>query len=158
MSDGVREHLRRVLGWEDAHVGFEATVRDLPLELRGVRPPGLPHSAWELVEHIRITQRDILDFTVAGDYRELEWPGDYWPATPAPPTPDAWERSISAYLADRARLEALTMDGSAELLAVVPHGERQTLLRELLLVADHTAYHLGQLVLVRRALGAWPVG
>lgn len=148
--------LARSLAWADAHVSFEQAVRDLAVHLRGTRPTGLPHSPWELVEHIRITQRDILDFTLAGEYRELAWPADYWPASPEPPGVDAWEESIAAVSRDRETLQRLTRDASVDLAAVTPHGTNQTLLREILLVVDHSAYHIGQLVLVRRLLGAWP--
>lgn len=156
MSDTLREHLGRLLDWRDAHAGFDAAVRDVPAHLRGRRPEGLQHSPWELLEHIRLAQRDILEFCVAPKYEERAWPDNYWPREPAPPTAAAWEESIRAYCADREELRKLACDGSIDLLAAVPNGTGQTYLRELLLVADHNAYHVGQLVLVRRALGAWP--
>lgn len=152
----VRDLLARSLGWSEAHVTFDDAVRDLPERLRGTRPAGLPHSPWELLEHIRIVQRDILDFSLAGRYDEMEWPGDYWPNSPEPPDPEAWERSIAAAREDRDRLQELARDAQVDLTAVTPHGTDQTYLRELLLVVDHTAYHVGQLVLVRKLLGAWP--
>jgi uncharacterized damage-inducible protein DinB len=154
MNDSaLRAQVARLLSWEDAHVSFDTAVAGLPPEARGRRPAGLPHSAWELVEHLRRTQRDILEFCTAGEYRELDWPGDYWPAAGSSPSPGEWEASVAGFRSDRAALERLA--GEAELLAVVPHGGDQTYLRELLLAADHTAYHVGQLVLVRRALGVW---
>lgn len=156
MSDILRDQLSRLLDWEDAHAGLDAAVRDLPQDLRGRRPAGLPHSPWELLEHIRLTQRDILEFCVAPRYEERAWPEDYWPPAPAPPDAAAWEESVRACRADREALEALVRDASIDLFAAVPNGTGQTFLREILLVADHNAYHVGQLVLVRRALGAWP--
>jgi uncharacterized damage-inducible protein DinB len=154
-SAPLRAQLRRILGWQDAHVGFEKSVEGLAPKLRGVRVAGFPHSAWELVEHMRITQRDILDFCRDPKYEEPTWPDDYWPASAEPPSERAWDESIAAFREDRAALEALAVDESIDLFAKIPHGSGQTYLRELLLVADHNAYHLGQLVAVRQQLGAW---
>ena len=156
MSDGaLREQLRKLLAWGDAHVDFDRAVAGLAPELRGERPGRLPYSPWELLEHLRITQHDILDFSRNPHYAELSWPEDYWPASAAPPDADAWDRSIAAFHADRDALRALADDPEIDLFARIPHGQGQTYLRELLLVADHNAYHVGQLVLVRRLLGAW---
>jgi uncharacterized damage-inducible protein DinB len=152
----IRDVLAQSLGWSEAHVSFDDAVRNLPPHLRGTRPMGLAHSPWELLEHIRIVQRDILDFSLNGHYDELEWPADYWPKSPEPPDEDAWERSVAAVGEDRGRLQDLVRDSRVDLIAITPHGTDQTYLRELLLVVDHTAYHMGQLVLVRRLLGAWP--
>ena len=152
----IRDLLARSLGWSEAHVSFDDAVRDLPAHLHGVRPAGLSHSPWELVEHIRIAQRDILNFSLTAPYDELEWPSGYWPTSPEPPDPGAWERSVAAVREDRDRLQELARDARVDLTAVAPHGTDQTYLRELLLLADHTAYHVGQLVVVRRLLGAWP--
>lgn len=152
----TRDLLARSLGWSDAHVSFDDAIRDLPTPLRGTRPAGLAHSPWEILEHIRIVQRDILDFSLAERYDELEWPSDYWPNSPEPPEPGAWERSIAAVREDRGRLEEMARDAQVDLTAVTPHGTDQSYLREILLVVVHTAYHVGQLVLVRKLLGAWP--
>ncbi len=157
-TSALRDHLARLLDWQDAHANFDDAVRGLPPELRGVRPPGLAHSAWELLEHLRICQHDILNFCRNPNYRELKFPDDYWPPSPAPPTADAWEASIGAFRQDLAALRQLARDASVDLFAAIPHGSGQTYLRELLLVADHNAYHIGQLVVVRRLLGAWPAG
>jgi len=154
-SSALRDQLRRILGWQDAHVGFEKSVEGLAPKLRGARVPSFPHSAWELVEHMRITQRDILDFCRDPNYKEPTWPDDYWPPTAEPPSDQAWQDSIAAFREDRAALEALATDESIDLFATIPHGHGQTYIREILLVADHNAYHLGQLVTVRRQLGAW---
>jgi DinB superfamily len=151
----LREHLRKLLAWGDAHVDFDRAVAGLAPGLRGVRPDGLPYSAWELVDHLRITQNDILDFSRNPQYTELSWPEDYWPDTPAPPDAGAWERSVEAFRADRDALQALAANERIDLFARIPHGQGQTYLREILLAADHAAYHVGQLVLVRRLLGAW---
>ena len=151
----LREQLRRILAWQDAHVGFEKSVEGLAPMLRGVRVKDFPHSAWEIVEHMRITQRDILDFCRDPGYKEPTWPDDYWPPTAEPPSDQAWQDAIAAFREDRAALEALAMDESIDLFATIPHGHGQTYIREILLVADHNAYHLGQLVVVRRQLGAW---
>jgi len=154
-SPALRAQLRRILSWQDAHVGFEKAVEGLASKLRGVRVEGFPHSAWELLEHLRITQHDILDFCRDPKYEEMNWPADYWPKSPAPASDTAWDDSISAFREDRAAMEALAMDESIDLFAKIPHGNGQTYIREILLVADHNAYHIGQLVLVRQQLGAW---
>jgi hypothetical protein len=157
MTDEVvlRDVLGRALSWEDAHAGFDAAVADIPPDARGTRPGGIPYSPWQLLEHLRLAQHDILDFCRNPDYEELSWPGDYWPASPVPPSPDAWDESIRAFHADRMALQQLAADPAVDLAARIPHGSGQTYLRELLLAADHAAYHIGQLVLVRRLLGTW---
>ena len=154
--EGVREHLVRVLDWEEAHVGLEKAVAGIPVHARGVCPPGFEHSAWHLLEHIRIAQDDILDFCVNGTYvHTMTWPGDYWPKTPAPPDHAAWSGSIAACVRSRERLQQLARDVE-DLTAAVPTGKApQTYLRSILLAADHAAYHVGQIVAVRRALGVW---
>jgi DinB family protein len=151
----LRELLARVLSWEDAHAGFETAVRDLPVDLRGAQPAGLPYSPWQMLEHLRITQHDILDFCINPDYKEIAWPKEYWPSTAVPPSEAAWDDSVAAFLKDREALAKLAADTSIELDARIPHGSGQTCLRELILAADHTAYHVGQLVLIRRLLGSW---
>jgi uncharacterized damage-inducible protein DinB len=155
-TDALRKHLVAMLDWQDAHVNFDAAVEGLPAKLRGLRPPGLAHSPWELVEHLRLAQHDILEFCRAADYQELHWPTDYWPQSAAPPSARAWKASVTAFRDDQAALRRLAEDPAIDLLAAIPHGSGQTCLRELLLVADHNAYHVGQLVVVRRLLGAWP--
>jgi hypothetical protein len=152
----IREHLRRLLDWEDAHVGFDAAVAEVPAALRGVRPTGVPYSCWELLEHVRLTQFDILEFCRNPTYSEPSWPADYWPAGAAPPSEQAWSESIASYRSDRDALQRLAAGPGQELLDEIPQGSGQTYLREILLVADHSAYHVGQLVLVRRLLGIWP--
>jgi hypothetical protein len=151
----LREHLARVLDWRDAHADFEAVVDGIPESHRGRRPEGLPYSPWQLVEHLRISQHDILDFCRNPGYVEMEWPNDYWPLSPAPPTTRAWTESLDGFRTDLAGLKALAADPSVDLFAAIPHGTGQTYLRELLLVVDHNAYHIGQLIAVRRLLGIW---
>jgi hypothetical protein len=151
----LREQLGRLLAWEDAHVGFDTAVAGIPPELRGKQPSGLPYSPWQLVDHLSRTQHDILEFCRNPDYRQPDWPADYWPAAAAPPSPAAWDESIRRFREDRKALQALARDPRVDLGARIPHGEGQTYLRELLLAADHTAYHVGELVVVRRLLGAW---
>jgi len=151
----LRQHLAHVLEWKEAHAGLDAAFEAFPHELRGVRPSGFRHSAWELLEHTRLAQRDILDFVRDPEYPEKRWPDDYWPTAPAPTSEDAWEHSLRGYREDRAALRSLVLDPDADLLSPIPHGDGQTLLREVLLAADHAAYHTGQVVLLRRALGIW---
>jgi hypothetical protein len=150
----LRKQLVRLLDWHDAHVDFNAAVDGIPPALYGAIPPGLARSPWQIVEHLRIAQHDILDFCVNPSYREMAWPADYWPPDAAPPSRTAWNESLTAYRHDVDALKRLVLD-QPDLSARIPHGSGQTYLREVLLVADHTAYHVGQLVLVRRLLGIW---
>ena len=155
-TDAVRDHLVRVLDWEEAHVGFAKAVEGIPPEKRGALPPGFEHSPWQLVEHMRIAQEDILDFCVNATYKHtMKWPEDYWPADPAPPDTKAWADSIASYTRTREAFQRLARE-ALDVAATVPTGTGgQTFLRAILLVADHNAYHVGQLVAVRRALGVW---
>jgi len=154
-TDKLRKQIADVLAWGEAHQTFEAVVADFPVELRGARPPGLPYSAWELLEHMRIAQWDMLEFSRDPKHVSPDWPSGYWPASPAPPNPKAWDESVSRFQADREELRKLVLDPSRDLVAPFSHGHGQTLLREVLLTADHNSHHLGQLILVRRLLGAW---
>ncbi len=154
--DPLREQLARFLDWEEAHASFDKAVAALPLKAQGAVPPGFEHSAWQLLEHLRIAQADIYDFCVNPKYRHRKWPDDYWPKVPAPPDGRAWRASVAAYRADRKKLQALARDAAIDLFAGIPHGEGQTYIREILLVVDHASYHIGQIVAVRRALGEWP--
>jgi len=152
----LREHLRKVLHWEDAHVDFDGAVEKIAPEKRGQSPADIPFSPWQLLEHLRLTQHDILDFCRNPHYKEKAWPKEYWPESPAPPSAAAWDQSVAQYQRDREDLVRLAADTSIDLFATIPHGNGQTYLREILLVADHNAYHVGQLILVRRGLGIWP--
>ena len=156
MSDDqpLRDHLRKLLDWEDAHVGFDRAIDGLPARLRGQSPEGWAHSPWQLLEHLRICQFDILDFCRNASYAEMPME-KYWPSSASPPTDKAWKESVAGFRRDREELKRLAADRTIDLFARIPHGDGQTYLRELLLVADHNAYHVGQLVALRRALGAW---
>ena len=156
-DDALRAHVLRVLDWQDAHVGFDAVIEGIPPELRGTQPKGLPYSPWQLLEHMRIAQHDILEFCRNPAYIEMKWPDDYWPTAPAPPNTAAWEQSVAAFRRDREALKQLVADPNVDLFAKIAHGTGHTYLREALLVADHNAYHLGQLVAVRRLLETWAV-
>jgi uncharacterized damage-inducible protein DinB len=154
-DDALRVLLSKLLDWEDAHLSFDSAVGGIPPESRGARPEGAPHSPWQLLEHIRICQRDILEFCRNSEYVEMKFE-DYWPADGVPPTDAAWDESIAAFRRDRDALKALVSDSGVDLFAPIAHGTGQTYLRELVLVADHNAYHVGQLVLIQRLLGVWP--
>ena len=155
-SAALRAQLAAALDWHDAHVDFESALAQIPPERRGLRPSGLPYSIWQLLEHLRLTQHDILTFCSDPNYSEPKWPDDYWPRSDAQPTAEAWEGSLGAYRADLAALKRLAIDPKVDLFAKIPHGSGQTYLRELILVIDHTAHHIGQILILRRLLGAWP--
>jgi uncharacterized damage-inducible protein DinB len=155
-SAALRTHVVNLLTARHAHLTFEDAVAECPVSARGQRPEALPYSVWELVEHIRRAQADILDFCRNADYEQPPWPDAFWPDDPAPPDAAAWDDSVAAVLADRDAMCTLVQDPERDLYAQIPHGDGQTYLREALLVADHAAYHVGQIVAVRRALGAWP--
>ena len=151
----VREHLLKLLEGGHAHVTFEAAVKGIPAALRGKRPEGVEHSLWEILEHMRIAQRDILEFSIDARHVSPQWPSGYWPKTKQPPNDKAWAKSVRGFTADLETMRKLVAADSTDLYAPVPHGDGQTIMREALLIADHNAYHLGELVLVRRLLGAW---
>src|SRR5262245_42247591 len=151
----MRTHLAKALDWGEAHADFDAAVKDFPAALRGHRVEGLPYSAWELLEHLRLAQHDILDFSRNPKYKEKKWPDEYWPGSPEPPDDKAWDRSVAAFRRDRRALQKLAADPKVKLEKRIPHGDGQTYLREILLVIDHNAYHVAELVMLRRLLGAW---
>lgn len=151
----LRAHLSRLLDWEDAHAGFDAAIKAIGPAFRGVAPKGHPHSPWQILEHLRLAQIDILDFCCNPAY---VWPlsmEEYWPPSLAPPSAKAWRESVAAFRRDRGELKKLAANKALDLFARIPHGTGQTYLRELLLAADHNAYHIGQLIAVRRCLGIW---
>ncbi len=155
MEEGVRGQLKALLDGGQAHATFEEAVSELAPEFHGRVPDGLPYSPWQLLEHTRIAQRDILDFSAntTGTYKPLKWPEEYWPADPQPPNATAWDASVEHVRKDREAFEELLEDG--DLLAVFPWGTGQNLLRQALLIGDHGSYHVGELIAVRRLLGAW---
>lgn len=152
----LRHQLAKMLDWGEAHVDFKTALANLPFEQQGQKPASIPYSAWQLLEHLRIALRDILEFTGGAQHTSPKWPEGYWPATVAPPDDQAWKRSVNQFLTDLEGMRKLIADPARDLFQPLAHGTGQTLLREALLAADHNAYHLGQLVLVRKALGAWP--
>lgn len=152
----LRQQLITMLKGGDAHVDFETAIKNFPQNLRGKRPKGAEHSPWEVLEHLRIAQWDILEFSRSPDHRSPEFPRGYWPDTQVPPDEEAWDNSVQCFRKNLQDLCDLLADGSTDLFAKIRHGDGQTILREALLAADHNAYHLGELLLLRRLLGAWP--
>jgi hypothetical protein len=152
----LREHLLDLLNGGGAHARFDDATKNMPEELRGAKPNGLPHSAWMLLEHLRLAQWDILEFSRNSKYKSPKWPEGYWPKTEAPPSTAAWNRSVHQFRKDLKTMQDLVENPKTDLYARIPWGDGQSILREALLLADHNAYHLGQLVDVRRLLDAWP--
>ncbi len=151
----LRQHLLDLLKGGNAHADFDTVFKDLPAKLRGKRPKGAEHSPWEVLEHLRIAQWDILEFSRNPHHKSPDFPAGYWPSTPAPPDEAAWDKSLESFRKDLKAMCNLVADESVDLYAKIPHGDGQTILREALLTADHNAYHLGEAVLLRRVLGAW---
>ena len=152
--DALRETLISQLTEDHAHAGFDATVKDFPANLRGERPNGLPHSAYQLVEHLRLAQWDIIEYALNPKHKSPEWPAGYWPQLPEPPDDKAWEKCVAAFHADRKKLVAALK--KSDVLAPIPHAKNESLAAKTILLIDHNAYHLGQLVLLRRLLNIWP--
>lgn len=144
------------IDWREAHATFDDAVAGLSAELRGRRPERYPHSAWELVEHIRLAQADLIAFMQNASYSAPKWPDDYWPSNPVPSTATAWDASVAAVRRDRDELKAIATRPALDLTAKIPWGNGQTYLRTILVAIDHTAYHVGQLIALRLMLGAWP--
>lgn len=157
LLEELQKQLLSLLKGGQAHAGFEKAIADLPADLRGEVPEGLPYSAWQLLEHLRITQRDILNFSAppTGGYHPIKWPDDYWPKSAEPPSTGAWDESVAAIRSDQKQFEAMITKPGADLVKPFRWGDGQNLLREALLIADHTAYHVGELIVLRRLLGAW---
>jgi hypothetical protein len=156
MNDqGLREHVLYLLKGGGAHLDFERAIAGLPADLRGSKFEGVPHTPWRLLEHMRIAQWDILEFARNPQHVSPDFPDGYWPEGDGPADAESWEKSAQAFRADLQAMADLVADPKTDLFARIPHGEGQTILREALLVADHNAYHLGQLVFLRRCLGAW---
>jgi hypothetical protein len=151
----LRQQLAKFLDWHEAHADLAAAVDGFPTELRGRVPEGMPYSAWQLLEHMRLALEDIVEFSRDTRHKSPPWPEGYWPKKPEPASDGAWEKSVQAIRDNLELLREMIQDPKQDLFAPLPGGSGQTLLREALLAADHNAYHLGELVLVRRALGAW---
>jgi hypothetical protein len=154
-QESIRTHLLHLLQGDGAHADFDTAIKDLPADLRGKRPEGASHSLWEVLEHLRIAQRDILDYIHDVKHVSPDVPDGYWPSTPAPSSPKQWEHSVEAFRSDFAEALRLANGDSTDLLAPLHNLEDQTILRKLLMLADHNSYHLGELVLLRRLLGSW---
>lgn len=152
----LRQLLAKALDWGEAHADFRTAVADFPIDLRGEVPPGFSHSAWELLEHIRIALWDIVEFTKDSRHKSPPWPKGYWPMSPTPPQDEAWDQSVDSVFDLVEEMRGLILDRSRPLLEPFPRSQGQTLMREALLAADHNAYHVGELVQVRKALKAWP--
>ncbi len=155
-DESLRKPLLDLLTGEGAHVAFDDAIKDFPATLRGARPDGAPHTAWQLLEHMRIAQWDILEFSRNPKHVSPDWPAGYWPETETPPDDRAWERSVREFRKDLKAMQALIHDPRSDLFVRIPHGKGQTLLREALVLADHNSFHLGQIVMLRKQLGAWP--
>jgi hypothetical protein len=152
----LRQQLVKVLAWGDAHATHEKAVSNVAPEYRGRVPQGLPYSPWMVVDHLTRTQFDILDFCRNPSYTPPRWPDEYWPSGAEPPSATAWDESISQFRTDRVALQQLAADPAIDLTARIPWGSGQTYLREIVLAADHAAYHVGELIVIRRLLGIWP--
>lgn len=151
----MREQVVDLLRKGNAHIGFDAIVEDWPPVLRGAKPAGQPFTAWRLLEHIRIAQWDIVEFTKSAEHDSPDWPAGYWPNEDSPPDDAAWDKSVAQVRRDRRAMERIVADPKTDLFARIPHGTGQTVLREALVLADHNAYHFGQLLLLRRLVGAY---
>ena len=151
----LREHVLYLLGGGGAHAKFDDVIEDFPENARGKKPKELPYSGWMLLEHMRLAQWDILEFSRNKNHKSPPWPEGYWPKSPEPPGGAAWDKSVLDFKKDLKAMEELVRNPKTDLYAKIPWGDGQTILREVLLVADHNAYHLGQLVTVRRLLGEW---
>ena len=152
----MRDHLLDLLTWRAAHAEFDKAVKNIPPEMRGRCPRGIPHSLWQLLEHIRRAQEDIVEFCINPRYQSPKWPDDFWPPDAEPPEREDWQESIDSYRRDRQTMIDLIRDGDVDPHEAIRPGEEPTYLREILLVADHNSYHIGQMVLLRRFLGIWP--
>jgi len=154
-DQSLRKHLVELLDGAQAHATFDNVIENFPANHRGETPKGLPHSAWMLLEHIRISQQDILDFSRNPKHKPLKWPDNYWPKSASPPDAKAWDKSVKSFHEDLDAMKELVRDAKTDLFAQIPRGEGQTILREALLLADHNSHHLAQLIDVRRLLGVW---
>ena len=154
-NHSLREHLLELLTGGHAHAKFEDAIKDLPVKLRGTKPANFPHSPWMILEHLRIAQWDILEFSRNQKHQSPKWPEGYWPKTEAPPSDAAWKKSVDQFESDLNAMKDLVKNSKTDLFAKFPWGDGQTVLREALMLADHNAYHVAQLVDVRRLLGAW---
>ena len=150
----LRKELISVITEDNAHAGFDAAVKDFHANLRGERPQGVPHSAYQLVEHLHIAQWDIIEYALNPKHKSPDFPGGYWPKSPEPPDAKAWDKAVAGFRADRKKLVAVLE--KQDILAPIPHANNQSLAAKTILLIDHNAYHVGQLLLTRRLLHIWP--
>jgi hypothetical protein len=156
--DALRKQLAKLLDGVGARMPFEEAVADFPDDAINQRPPNVDYTPWHLLEHLRLTQVDILEYVLGDNYVELTWPDDFWPDRDATATREQWDETIRLFLADLAALRALVLDPARDLLAVLPGTPGHTLLREVRIVADHNAYHVGEFAILRQVMGTWPAG
>lgn len=154
-DDIVRKSVESLLRKGNAHMTFEDAIKDYPIHAINVKMPGVGYTPWHLLEHMRRTQFDILDFTANPDYKELTWPDDYWPSSESKASQDDWTRTIFLFLKDREKLSKIALDPEINLYSVLPQGKGQNRLKELLVVADHNSYHLGEFAVMRTVMGTW---
>lgn len=152
----LREQLHELIWSGSAHADIDTVLANFPMEAAGKKPANAPYTVWQLLEHLRLTVHDLLEFSTNSEYLAPKWPEDYWPTTEAPPNAEEWESSIRAFKADCKAMAKLATEPGSNLYAQIPWGQGQTLLREILLAADHNSYHLGQIALLRKQLGTWP--
>jgi hypothetical protein len=157
-GDILREQLRELVDGQGAHMPFDEAVADFPADAMNRHPPGVPYTPWHLLEHVRIAQRDIIEYVTNRAYLEPSWPEEYWPARDATATPAQWESTIAGFRDDRRTLRDLVADPATDLLATIPGTPGHTILREVRLVGDHNAYHLGEFAILRQVMGTWPPG
>jgi hypothetical protein len=155
-DDRLRADLIRLLQADDAHMSFEDAVADFPDDAINRRPPNVGYTPWHLVEHLRLTQWDILEYIRDPKFVSPEWPIGYWPNPPTKATPAEFAASVAGFLADRSALGDLVADPASDLLAPIPHTPGPSLLREVRIVADHNAYHVGEFAILRQVMGTWP--
>jgi hypothetical protein len=158
MTDVVRRQLLALLDGSGAHMTFEEAVAEFPEDAVNAAPPNVPYTPWHLVEHLRITQRDMLDYVTRTDYPQLDWPTDYWPARDTRASRDQWETSVHAFLEDRGRLAAIATDPERDLEASMPWTQGHSLVRCVRIIGNHNSYHVGELAILRQVMGSWPPG
>jgi hypothetical protein len=157
-TDPTRKQILTLLDGQGAHMTFEEAVADFPDEGINTFPPNVAYTPWHLVEHLRLTQLDMLEYVTSADYPRRDWPADYWPARDARATPEEWAASVEAFLVDLARLRALVADAQRDLDALIPWTPGHSLLRCVRIIADHNAYHVGEFAILREVMGTWPPG
>jgi DinB superfamily len=151
-TEQLRQQLVDAIRGHQAHIGFNSAIKDFPPAIQGTKPPDAPHTAWQLLEHMRIAQNDILEFSRNPQHKSPQWPDEYWPETEAPPDEEAWSKSVASFQQDAEAMTKLVQNPQIDLFKSFAHGEGQTLLREALLVASHNSYHLGQLMFLKKTL------